>query len=402
MQRLPALLPRVGGHHVGEVRPAGLQVVVVAVHAHLDQVVDLLLGEHAQARRDLDVDRRLDRGDALAHLLHQPVVRPAHRGHDAELGRTGRGGLPRRLDQRRDVQPDRAHRRGEQARLRAEVAVLGTAAGLQRDDALDLDLGAAPAHPHVVRELQQRRQVLVGQAQHLEDRRPRRGRHRLRAPGRGPGRGSLTCPYPTRLPAAGRTTEPGDSLPIGSLGHRQAERGMTLAGWLEALERLARHAGQGRAHPASCGRGPADDRGRSGRQRLPRPGRPPRGDRGRGPGPVGVRAGRHRFAPGPRLHRRAPDLEADLADWLGRRAGPGLLLRLPGQPRRASGRSSGPDTLLVSDALQPRLADRRLPLSGARDRGRPARRPGRGRRRCSTPPGPPGGGGHRVGVLGRR
>ena len=63
----------------------------------------------------------------------------------------------RRLDQRRDVQPDRAHRRGEQAGLRAEVAVLRAAAGLQRDDALDLDLGAAPAHPHLVGELRARR-----------------------------------------------------------------------------------------------------------------------------------------------------------------------------------------------------------------------------------------------------
>ena len=41
----------------------------------------------------------------------------------------------------RDVEPGRAHRRVEQARLGAEVAVLGAAAGLERDDALDLDLG---------------------------------------------------------------------------------------------------------------------------------------------------------------------------------------------------------------------------------------------------------------------
>ena len=87
-----------------------------------------------------------DRRDALAHLGHQPLVRPAHGGDDAELGGAGRGGLDGGLDQRRDVQPGRAHRRGEQARLRAEVAVLGAAAGLDRDDALDLDLGAAPAH----------------------------------------------------------------------------------------------------------------------------------------------------------------------------------------------------------------------------------------------------------------
>ena len=49
-------------------------------------------------------------------------------------------------------EPDRPHRRGELTGLRAEVAVLGAAAGLQRHDALDLDLGTAPPHPHVVRQ----------------------------------------------------------------------------------------------------------------------------------------------------------------------------------------------------------------------------------------------------------
>jgi hypothetical protein len=49
------------------------------------------------------------------------------------------------------------------------VAVLGAAAGLERHDALDLDLGTAPLHPHVVRQLEQLRQMLVGQAQNLQD-----------------------------------------------------------------------------------------------------------------------------------------------------------------------------------------------------------------------------------------
>ena len=48
------------------------------------------------------------------------------------------------------------------------MAVLRAAAGLDRDDALDLDLGAAPAHADLVRELQRGGQVLVGQRQHLE------------------------------------------------------------------------------------------------------------------------------------------------------------------------------------------------------------------------------------------
>ncbi len=48
-------------------------------------------------------------------------------------------------------------------------AVLGAAAGLQRHDALDLDLRAAPRHPDLVSQLQQLRQIVVGQAQHLKD-----------------------------------------------------------------------------------------------------------------------------------------------------------------------------------------------------------------------------------------
>ena len=67
----------------------------------------------------------------------------------------GRRGLLGRLDQLGDVQPHRAHRGGELAGLAAEVAVLGAAAGLERHDALDLDLGPAPLHPHLVREREQ-------------------------------------------------------------------------------------------------------------------------------------------------------------------------------------------------------------------------------------------------------
>ena len=59
----------------------------------------------------------------------------------------------------------RAHGGGEQPGLRAEVAVLGAAAGLEADDALDLHLGAAVAHAHLVGELQQLGQALVRQPQ---------------------------------------------------------------------------------------------------------------------------------------------------------------------------------------------------------------------------------------------
>jgi hypothetical protein len=48
------------------------------------------------------------------------------------------------------------------------VAVLGAAAGLEGHDALDLDLGAAPAHPHVVGEREQVRDPVVGEFEDLE------------------------------------------------------------------------------------------------------------------------------------------------------------------------------------------------------------------------------------------
>ena len=81
-----------GGDDVGEEGLAGFEVVVVAVHTHRDEVVDLTLGEHAEGGGDVDVDRGADRGDALAHLLHELVVRAADGGDDAELTRAGRGG----------------------------------------------------------------------------------------------------------------------------------------------------------------------------------------------------------------------------------------------------------------------------------------------------------------------
>src|SRR5262245_66415811 len=53
--------------------------------------------------------------------------------------------------------------------LRAGVPVLRTPPGLDRDAPLDLHLGAAPAHPDLVRQLEQRRDVLLGEVQHLDE-----------------------------------------------------------------------------------------------------------------------------------------------------------------------------------------------------------------------------------------
>src|SRR5690606_26554160 len=146
----------VRGADVGEVRAGGLQVVVVAVHPHVDELVDLFLRQHAERARDLDVVAGVaDRLDAVADLRHQSRVRAAHGRHDAGLRRARGRGLSGGLHQTGDVQPRRAHRCGEPARLRTEVTVLRTTAGLDADDALDLHLGTTPFHAHLVSKGQQ-------------------------------------------------------------------------------------------------------------------------------------------------------------------------------------------------------------------------------------------------------
>ena len=49
------------------------------------------------------------------------------------------------------------------------MAVLGAAPGLHGDDALDLDLGPAPAHPDLVRHGQQLGELIVRTGQYLKD-----------------------------------------------------------------------------------------------------------------------------------------------------------------------------------------------------------------------------------------
>ena len=167
-ERLEPLLPGVSRHHLREVRPGGLEVVVVAVHAYGGQVVNLLLGEHAKRAGDLDVHSFADCHDSLADLRHELLVRTPDGGDDAELSGPGCGGLDCGLDQRGDVEPGSADGGGEQAALGAEVAVFGAASGFEADDALDLNLRAAPRHPDLVRELQQLRQPVVTELQTSE------------------------------------------------------------------------------------------------------------------------------------------------------------------------------------------------------------------------------------------
>ena len=109
--------------------------------------------------------------------------------------------------------------RGEEAGLGAEVAILRAAAGLERHDPLDLNLGAAPAHPHLVRGLQGGRDLVVRQVQdgqHAGRVQPGAGLddsgHCLSQIGVGEGKHARTL-QATSLILAERRREPGHTVP---------------------------------------------------------------------------------------------------------------------------------------------------------------------------------------------
>ncbi len=160
---LEALGPRVGGDHVREERLGRLEVVVVAVDPTLGQAARLLVGDDPGADRHVDAGLLVHDRHELEDALHGALVGAADGEHDAELGRPERGGLlgggdhVGRVEERHGL-----HRRLELGRLAAEVAVLGAAAGLGREDALDLDGVAAPDQSHLVGEGGQRGDGRVG------------------------------------------------------------------------------------------------------------------------------------------------------------------------------------------------------------------------------------------------
>ena len=102
--------------------------------------------------------------DELEDALHGALVGPAHGEHDAELRGAERCGLAGGGEDLVGIEERRGLDRRVEARgLRTEVAVLGAAAGLGREDALDLDLGPAPGQPHLVGQRGQVHDGAVGQ-----------------------------------------------------------------------------------------------------------------------------------------------------------------------------------------------------------------------------------------------
>ena len=70
-------LPGVGCvRRPGEIQPWILEVVVIAVDAHLGELQRLLRVEDPEGARDVDLDLVLGIARILADLAHQPVVWP--------------------------------------------------------------------------------------------------------------------------------------------------------------------------------------------------------------------------------------------------------------------------------------------------------------------------------------
>ena len=353
----------------------------------------------------------LDRGDALAHLGHQPLVRPAHGGDDAELGRAGLGGLPGGLDQRRDVQPGRAHRRVEQAGLRAEVAVLRAAAGLDaRRCPRPRPRGRTSASAPRARAPSSSSSRSSGSSQHARtcaSSRPARRRSTWVAGGgrgcpsdmsRSPSRRAVhlpgSLPHRSVPPNAGRQAGARDAQEVRSCGH--AGLGRTPASGRAAMRPRSATLQRDRPGRARAGQAADDD---AGQRRcpvrpcasrvsavwfsVPRPAATTSSDRGReSAGQVGDRpavrvvphqqpAGALDDRPGRARLGRSPDPPSrrrrQVERGRARCAGP--------RPRATAGRGSGRTR-----------ADRPQWTAGVPRPGRPARRAPRRSGRASPPP----------------
>ena len=164
-----ALLPRVRGDHVGEVAACGFEVVVVAVDAGLFQAVDLGLVEDAEGGGHVDVHLGPNAAHRIFDLLHEGLVGAADGGDDAELGGAGLLDFLGGLDETLDIEADGLDGGIVEGGLGAEAAVLGAAAGFQADDALDVDLFAAPLDADFVGEGEEVVDAVVGKLEDLEE-----------------------------------------------------------------------------------------------------------------------------------------------------------------------------------------------------------------------------------------
>ena len=142
--------------------------MVVALGAHVLEALGLLAGEGAQGQGDFDINFIEDGRDGLGNLGQEVLVWGLNGRHNAELRRTRLGGLLGGLHQLRDVEARGTHGGLEKARLRAEVAVLRTAAGLNGDDAFHGDVRTAPLEAGLMRDVRNLFQLLIRDLKDLQ------------------------------------------------------------------------------------------------------------------------------------------------------------------------------------------------------------------------------------------
>jgi hypothetical protein len=143
--------------------------VVVAAHPGVGEAFRLVGLEETEGAGDLQARLLPHRRHGVDDLVEEPLARAPDRHHDAELGRPGVTGGPGGGEDLVEVQEGVDVDAGvEVGRLRAEGAVLGAGAGLGVDEALELDLRAAPGQAHPVGQGDQRRQLVEGELRHRQ------------------------------------------------------------------------------------------------------------------------------------------------------------------------------------------------------------------------------------------
>ena len=163
--------------------------------------------EHAERRGDLDVDGRADRGDALAHLLHQPLVRARARRRRCRT---------RSRRSRRSAGPPRpatgcpATPRAPARRTARTASRSGSPPGSRRSSARRCPRPRPRARTSASaprgRAASAAGRSLVGQAEHGEHAGLVEADALARAPGRGRGRGSSGMVVPYKTSCRGRCT----------------------------------------------------------------------------------------------------------------------------------------------------------------------------------------------------
>ena len=136
---LDSVLHGAGGDDLPVEFRRGVDIVIVEIQPRFLQTPRLILAQHAQRRAGLHA-KILDRADHRAHLVEIPVLGIAPCGGHAEPAGAGIPGAPRGLDHRRNVhQPGRLDAGVVVGALRAIAAILRAAAGLDAEQACDLD-----------------------------------------------------------------------------------------------------------------------------------------------------------------------------------------------------------------------------------------------------------------------